>query len=214
MVLNQKLYILLTGSKSDMVNPNSRTMLPGVTAEPCMAICYTHRDGSEHISILHHDPEANINQLLKWSTEYSRITFEPMELVTFNIESNYYGAAINCFFTGISNGKAIKMIGANWTANTSNRQGINQFYFRDDELKGIEFYLLSGAYGRGHNDGKDPGLLPTHPPLIDRWHEMHLLELKTSMPGAAKSLERVMQQLKVPGPEYTGDHYLPFGIAP
>ena len=110
------------------------------------------------------------------------------------VEEEYPNGIVNELFIGIKDGVSIAYFGEFWTSKQFKNRSISQYFFEDDQPSGHNFGYLSG-----------PGWPLNQPPMVDERLRSYLEELKAIRPGAADSLDKCIELLSQPGPEYTKD---------
>ncbi len=107
----------------------------------------------------------------------------------------YYARAVTELIVAIKDGSEVVSIAKKWKSHEQGyrRSGIAQYFFEGGQITGFNYGNTTG-----------PGQIPNRGPEVDEKLRPHYEELKTLRPKAAGSLERCMQELEKPGPEYAG----------
>lgn len=167
-------------------------------AEPVkhfLEIAHIEHDGEEFTRSKEYRPgeqETNISVVMMKEDAELRVKPYTLEHLKNLVMEHPVGAG-NELFVGIRDGKSIEYVGKIWTPRDFSGKRINQYFFKDDKPAGCNLGFYSG-----------PTWPTNHPPLFDERLKTYFDALREMRPGIAESLERCMEHLTKPGPEYTG----------
>jgi hypothetical protein len=123
------------------------------------------------------------------------LRIKPYTLESLNNQVNleYSGGIVNQLIVGIRDQKSIMYVGKIWTPNQLKEKRINQYFFRDDQPSSFNFGNVRG-----------PGWPLNQSAVLDNRLLSYFEELSKIRSGINESLGRCLNQLIIPGPEYTG----------
>lgn len=129
------------------------------------------------------------------SDEDSELRVKPYTLESLKNEVNleYSGGVVNELFIGIRDEKSVFYIGKFWTPHNLREKRVNQYFFRNDEPSSFNFGNVRG-----------PGWPLNHPAVLDQSLLTYFKKLYRIRGEIIESLDKCLNQLMVPGPEYTG----------
>lgn len=161
-----------------------------------LKLTYIGDDGREFSDSKEYTPgEYSTNISIHLLKDYTELIVKPytMEHLKQLVEENYPGGVVNELFVGICDGTNIGFVGKFWTSKQFGDKRINQYFFKNDKPSGHNLGNISG-----------PGWPLNQPPLLDKRLMQYFNALKNIRPDAGGSLDRCMEHLTRPGPEYTG----------
>lgn len=137
----------------------------------------------------------DISLTLCLSTDDAEVKIRPytMEHLKQLVEEDYRWGIVNELFVGIRNGTDIANVGMYWVSKQFNEKRINQYFFDDNQPSAFNFGHMSG-----------PGWPLNQPPVLDERLTQYFNALSDVRPDVTDSLDKCMEHLTKPGPEYTG----------
>jgi hypothetical protein len=167
-------------------------------AEPIknfLGVTHIQTDGKEFLDSQEFTPRkysTNISLYLLECDVELRILPYNIEHLKKSVEEDYENGIINELFVGIRDRRKIEYVGKLWTPKRFGDRRINQYFFKNDKPSGFNFGNISG-----------PGWPLNQPQVLDERLIQYFIKLKDIRPSITDSLDKCIEHLTRPGPEYT-----------
>ncbi|GEM_PF-5837797 len=133
-----------------------------------------------------------VNLSLKLSPENTEARVRPytLEYLENVIEEEHHDWIINKLFVGIRDEAKIAYLGNWWTSKQSKHERVEQYFFREDQPSAFNLGSASGPRW------------PLNRPPLEHKLLQYFNTLKEVKPATASSLDKCLEHLAKPGPEY------------